>query len=507
MRQKLRSFVLLLPATVLPFSAAAQMHHVDKPEDVTRAVSVYEWTGPLDKPKAVRLVPVTVFINDELEDGGTYLSRPVPFALAAGNLYSVEKAGDAEGTLELKNARKLTTAGPGDVETGAGSWYGYGDFHPPAPEKLKKLKPSKLPARIDSSADDDDSEPHFVTKRPAQADDSDKPTMNRRAHPTSNDADDPERPTLARRAESVDDDKKKKEKKQKPQGYVTGYGNLNDDPDRPTLSHGKKASDEPDMLTGLPADMHQAVAVSDPGNRPQHIFTRGWSSSVEREQTLDAMRALAAERVKAYLAANALVPAKATATPTLLTEETAVPVASSDDSGAPPKLQRTPQGVDTATHKAALATSPAAAPKTPTKSKAGKAKSSHKAQAAPVVTLTFANEELHAFNLSYGGLPTFVYTASAPVAMAKDGTVVTARVAIVAQRLPEGNVQVSLAQVTDSAHLNRAPWMRFIDVVDADGSHRASLLFERRANTSRDFALYRLVTAKAESSFSTAPLE
>ncbi|MFC6645890.1 hypothetical protein ACFQBQ_09930 [Granulicella cerasi] len=121
--------------------------------------------------------------------------------------------------------------------------------------------------------------------------------------------------------------------------------------------------------------------------------------------------------------------------------------------------------------------------------------------------MSFINEQVEGFQLSYGGLPTFVYTADVPVAMAKDGTALLAHVALVTQRLPEGNMQVALSSVTDSAHKARTPWMRFIDVVDADGSHRASLLFERRANTSRDFVLYRLVTAKAQPSFTTAPLE
>jgi hypothetical protein len=80
-------------------------------------------------------------------------------------------------------------------------------------------------------------------------------------------------------------------------------------------------------------------------------------------------------------------------------------------------------------------------------------------------------------------------------------------VTMVTQKLPAGELQVALSSVTDAAHLDRVPWMRPVDVVDPDWSHRGSLLFELRAQTSRQFALYRLVTAKAEQTFVTGIIE
>ncbi len=51
------------------------------------------------------------------------------------------------------------------------------------------------------------------------------------------------------------------------------------DPDRPRLMRGKSTGSGPDVLPslmGLPPDMHQAVAVSDAKNRPEHPgITRG----------------------------------------------------------------------------------------------------------------------------------------------------------------------------------------------------------------------------------------
>jgi hypothetical protein len=124
------------------------------------------------------------------------------------------------------------------------------------------------------------------------------------------------------------------------------------------------------------------------------------------------------------------------------------------------------------------------------------------AAAPPVPGFSLTDEVLEGYQLSYGGLPTFVYTAEVPVAAG--GPVY---LTMVTQRLPAGELQMSLSSVTDATHMDRTPWMRPVDVVDADASHRASLLMELRAQTSRQFALYRLVTAKAEQTFVTGIIE
>ena len=76
-------------------------------------------------------------------------------------------------------------------------------------------------------------------------------------------------------------------------------------------------------------------------------------------------------------------------------------------------------------------------------------------------------------------------------------------VTIVAQADAMGEVKLAIASVTDAAHLDRTPWMRLIDVVDVEASNRASLLFELRGHSSRQFALYRVIAAKPEQIFAT----
>jgi hypothetical protein len=108
------------------------------------------------------------------------------------------------------------------------------------------------------------------------------------------------------------------------------------------------------------------------------------------------------------------------------------------------------------------------------------------------------DEELKGYTLSYGGADTFVYSAHT----AGDGNALR-HVTVVAQKDSMGTLQPAIQSVTDAAHLDRTPWMRLVDVVDAEASNRASLLFELRGQTARQFALYRVIAARADQTFLT----
>ncbi|MDQ2925082.1 MAG: hypothetical protein M3R43_05945, partial [Acidobacteriota bacterium] len=100
----------------------------------------------------------------------------------------------------------------------------------------------------------------------------------------------------------------------------------------------------------------------------------------------------------------------------------------------------------------------------------------------------------------------FVYTAvTAPSAGSL--TLPERYITLVAQQLPSGELQLAFATVTDAAHLDRTPWFRLVDAVDPNAEHRASLLFELRGHSSRQFALYRVLSAKAEQQFTTEPIQ
>jgi len=103
---------------------------------------------------------------------------------------------------------------------------------------------------------------------------------------------------------------------------------------------------------------------------------------------------------------------------------------------------------------------------------------------------------LKGYTLSYGGDPTYVYMAHTA------GTGAALRyVTVVAQTDEMGELKPVMVSATDAAHLDRTPEMKFIDVVDADASNRASLLFELREQSTRQFALYRVIAGQSQQIF------
>ena len=457
---------------------SAQTHKVAKRENVVRAIGVYEWTGDMAKPAASRLIPVSLFIDGKLEDAAVYLARPMPFSLLTGNVYELQRNGIPLGMFDLAFARHLIAPATATTTYDDG-WFGYGKFVPPGEVKKSTLKPVTTLAKI-NGLDEDDSQPHFsarsatpgsggaATPAPGTAsaststpaDDPDRPKLHRTSNSSSDSssqtadagstpADDPDRPSLRRRtpeqAQSAKDDR----------GGVTAAGNSLDDPNRPLLHRGKPTSalndDDLPKLMGLPGDqdLHQLVAVSDAVDHPLHDFSRPWEDEAEHLAILGKMEAAARAQLSAYEAANtvaAAAPAPAKQTPASKTRR--------------PAAKQTP---------------PPPPPPEP-----------------------LLEEKLTGYMLSYGGAPTFVYSAHT------DGLGPTLRfVTLVAQINMQGEPEVAMKSVTDAAHLDRAPRMRLVDVVDADASNRASVLFELRAQTSRQFALYRVIGARAEQTFAT----
>ncbi|HXS12634.1 MAG TPA: hypothetical protein VN734_08020 [Acidobacteriaceae bacterium] len=526
--------IRILGPCLIALPLCAQMHHVDKAQRVTRAVGVYEWTGDMAKPDAARLIPVSIFINNHYEDAGVFLAQPIPLALETGNVYAVQHSGDPIGSLDLDFARNIVDKRSTADDDPLGAWYGYGRFIPlaAAPPPAKLTQHSATPAVVIGS--DDDSRPHFVPSRhpndssstttpargsapdststsasPAPADDPDRPHMNKRNSDSSTTDnapvssgtnsqgtaaqdtgtvpdDDPDRPTLGRR--KADNGKKQKKEKESGSGVEAMPTSLNEDPDRPEIHRGKvESATAPPQLTGTPTNLHQAVAVSDTANNPTHVFNRDWETPIERASTMADMQKLAQPLVRQYLTANHLEPA---------------PVSASG-----PKLNTAPStaAAKTATHSTAhTATTHTATTHTATTHTATthSTAAQHTASAPAAAPLTFTDEQISGYTLSYGGLPTFVYSAA---------LVTTAgppvRVTVIAQRLPAGGLQLSLSSVTDEGHLDRTPWMRLVDAVDPDDSHRASLLFELRGRNSRQFALYSLASAQAQQTFITGVIE
>ena len=456
----------------LPAAAqyVGQLSKSDKDKPELRSIAVLEWTGDPGKPKASRLVPVTILDGGELQDGGIYLARPQPLALAGEVEYELQQDGKPLGLFDIENTGQEQ-----------GSWVGYGSWKP-----IPKARPA-APPHLDKVDDDFQSDTPVLHRKShpgdapsggsgsgdssasssAPAADPDRPTLHKASgvsdtsNPTGTTATtsaDPDQPTLHRHtdspssgagsttASSDDPDRpvlKKTKKKPEDVGHVDSLPDVSD-PDRPRLKRGK--SDDyvlnvvPSLL-GLPPDMQQAVAVSDAKNRPEHPWDYTWANPDDEAKMKSALEDIA----RKTLGLN-----------------------------PPPTPAPKKTAAKTMPHKTAK---PAPPPPPP----------------APL-----QGEQFRVFELSYGANATLVLQAhtAGPLAQQKFVT-------LVAQPDLYGNLLVLLKSVTDGAHLDDTPRMRLVDAVDAMADNRGELLFELRGATQRQFALYRVLRGQAEKLFVT----
>lgn len=467
--------IAALALVSLPASAQypGQIATTDKSAPELRAVSVLEWTGDIAHPKASRLVPVSVFDGQQLQDGGLYLAQPEPLALEGEVEYLLKDNGRNTGMFVIGNAA---------VEQGA--WVGYGTWKP-----LAKPKPAQT-ATAQSWKEDDQDSGRPTLHRKAHSDDSsgtsssaskgpapdpDRPTLhkggdagtNSNSGSSSGSAPDPDRPTLHKGGDAgssgdssasssapaadpdrpvlhkstdqprngSDPDRPKLTNKDDDdqQAHVSSLPDISD-PDRPRLIPGRPADMGPTVLpslVGLPPDMEQAVAVSDSKNTPEHVWSYSWSNPEDET------------KFKAQL----------------------------ED------IARTALGLNPGT------------PPAPVKTAVKKATTTHKSKLAlPAPPAPLIDEHFRVFELAYGSGATLVLSART------DGSGADEKfVTLVAQPDLYGNLAVLLKNVTDAAHLDDKPRMRLVDAVDAMADNRGELLFELRGQTQRQFALYRVL--------------
>ncbi|KAA6460227.1 hypothetical protein DYQ86_14375 [Acidobacteria bacterium AB60] len=428
-----------------------------------RAVAVLEWTGEAGKPKSCRMVPVSIFDGEKLNDASIYMARPEPLAIAGQVEYQLKDNGKTIGLFDIKNTGQEQ-----------GSWVGYGEWKPvpnPTPAFAAKApmldddgsddKPvlhrkkhaddapagsSTGPASKDTSkpADDDPDRPHLHKKDDAAANTDAKPKPEEKTDTSATAApDDPDRPVLKKPKKGSKEDEDASRSESLPQ--VT-------DPDRPRLQRGKSNADNLKVLPslmGLPADMQQVVAVSDAQNHPDHPWVYSWANPEDEKK----MKALMEDLARQVLGLTGPSPS----------------------SGIP----ATAPTAKTVPHRAGGVTKMAKQPSEP-----------------PAPGPELQDEQFRVFELTYGSGATMVLTADTGGPLAKEKFVT-----IIGQPDLYGNLRVLLKNVTDGTHLDETPHMRIVDAVDALADNRGELLFELRGETSRQFALYRVMRGRADKLF------
>jgi hypothetical protein len=523
-------FSCLLAGFALP--ALAQYPGLVKKSDskvpIMRSVAVLEWVGEPGKPSASRLLPVSVFDGEQLNDGTIYLTRPQPIALSGDVEYELQTAGKPIGLFDV--------FGASDVE---GTWQGVGIWKPlSAPDAVKAssaFNTSNLYGGVNGKDDADDDKPVLKRKHPKDNDsddkpastgdasktpdsktsntqdsDPDRPTMKRKSSDDSSTSDststsdpgksdpgksEPDQPTLHRKSSddastsgstaSTDPDRPTLHRSHHTQDTDTaGTSNIAPDPDRPRLKHGK--SDEgvkgTPRLEGFPPSMQQSVAVSDAANHPDHPWKYTWANPDDEAR----MKGLLEDIARTELGLNA-------PTPTTKSTKTTKTAPTKKVSMLPSKKSLPPDLTDehfrvfelaygaTATLVLTASTpKPATAEPAPDDSEPG----------PPVIKR---------------GKPTATATAAPAKAPAKPAPKAAPQkfVTLIAQPDLYGGILVLFKSTTDSAHLDETPRMRLVDAVDAMGDNRGELLFDLRSKTQRQFALYRVLRGSAEQLFAT----
>jgi hypothetical protein len=456
--------VAALAIAALPALAQypGQISQKDKGVPTLRSVIVVEWTGDLTKPHASRVIPISVWDGNELQDGGIYLPRPVPLALDPDVEYDLQTGGKNVALFDIESASQQQ-----------GTWIGFGLWRAmpkgPSPAELAKMHAS---VKIDE--DDSYSDKPILHRKAHASDsgsgdpagsgdknappDSDRPTLHRGNDSDGDstadsgnphDAPDPDRPRLHAETDPKPGDSGKPKFQRAPEDDEANVRSVDssNDPDRPKLERGavaKYGAAVTPTLVGMPPEMNQQVGVSDAKSVKDHPWDFAWSDPDDQRKMKEALEDEARK-------ALGLVPPP-----------------------APPAPKKTA----TTTARRNIAPPPPPAP------------------------IPLIDEQFHVFELSYGGGATMVFSAHTDgTAPGENGT--QHFVTLIAQPDLYGGVVILIKNVTDAAHLDVKPRMRLVDAVDALGDNRGELVFELRGQSQRQFALYRVLRGTATQIFAT----
>jgi len=455
---------ILVAGTWLPASAQyvgrVNTNQANKP--TLRAIAVLEYTGDLDKPNASRLVPIAVWDGETYQPGGLYLAQPVPLTVQTGTQYILQDAGTPKGFFDVKAASDV-----------GGSWIAVGNYQKPtAPHYAKLHRSRNMPILFGGGGDD---KPHFAhvptgdtslgaTKTTAQNNappvDPDRPTLHRRTGDTDASSSDSEA-TAEPNAPPIDPDRPilREPPKSSPNSPAASAPNTPDgeapetatdavDPNRPHLGYGRRADQEsldvPAQIAKLaahPQSIQEIVAVSDATNRPARSYVYSWDDPQDKLKMQSAVETIAQ---------NLLAQSTQNATKSVTKPH--------------------------ATHRTTRATT--------------------KKPAHPALP-TLTDERFTAYQLTYGGGATLVFSATS-------GEGENARyITLIAQPDFSGTPIVLFKQISSERDLSVIPRMKLIDAVDTEADNRADLIFALENQTGRQYAIYSVADNTVQQLFVT----
>jgi hypothetical protein len=413
-----------------------------------RAIAVLEFLPG----GGARLVPVALWVDDRFYDASLYGANPEPMALQPETVYEATDYGEPTGL--------FTVTTPEQVK---GSWVGTGHWKPELPLDKKLAQEA--------------------TKQP-------KPTLS------DNAADD--RPVLRRAAgsggSSSSGSSSDSGSSQTPSSSSTNSSasnaapNPNEPSDRPTL---KKPSSDTAATSPAPTTTSPAPSAGSASASPAAT-----SSPDETDPNRPTLH-------RGKPAASAA---------------TAEPKPFSTTQSAPPTGQQPQAKLIAAVNSPGRHSYPAVSDATPHESrsllyvmntaeretKSGqltalamdeirKFIAQRKTPALPK-NAAITDYDLRAFDLEFSNSPTFVLTATLPVATAKalGGGAFSYFITFVAHEDINGAPIKIFSSVTDSNHLDSFARMEIIDALDADANGRGDLLFRQYSDIAVSYSLYRV---------------
>jgi hypothetical protein len=510
LRVPIRLWITIATLVAVTFPGAAQypgqITKPDKNAPTLRAVAVLEWTGDPDHPKASRLVPVSVFDGQELEDAGVYLAHPEPLALEGEVEYQLLRDGKPVGLFDVENSGREQ-----------GSWVGFGKWKPlphPKPAPLQMAKVDEYDAQSDT--------PVLHRKHSSSDSSSGSGSSSGSQSGSSGSPPDPDRPTLHKgpdaSSSSSGDSSTGSSSGNSNSGTSTSSSSSSQSSDSngPTLHKGGDASSSSsgdssasNTSSGSSSD---SGAAPDPDRPTLHSSTSANNSGQpkqkkknEDDEAYVSDVATATDPDRPHLFRGKSEGFAAPVLPSLMglppdmEQEVAVsdvktrPVHPWDYSWVNPDDEAKMKAAVEDLARTALGINPPPAP--PAKPKpASKTATTHKSakSVAPPPPAPLLDEQFRVFELAYGSGATMVISAhtagaGAPIKF----------VTLIAQPDLYGNVAVLVKNVTDASHLDDTPRLRLVDAVDAMADNRGELLFELRGSTQRQFALYRVLRGQA----------
>jgi hypothetical protein len=425
------------------------------------------------------LIPITILIDGKYYDASAYKAAPVPMALWSDTVYEAMRTGVSLGLFTVTGALQARDPNKGMQWMAEGTWQTASEVKAKA---AKKAAPS-IPRGMN-----DDEGPPVLLRRSAEksksADSSAAPTPTTQAQPAPT----PAPPAVAPSANSPTPPASSSPAATVPSSQTASDDRPPEDKDRPALKRGKagaasaeEAQKKAAADTSAKADEHAALI---PANAPPASGPQSVAQAPNQIQLIPAI-------------SDSDGPDPLPYTYSMKPEEEEKFRKKMLDIAADEIRARA----------AALGASSATSPQ-PVRNSAQHGKAS----AAKPVQPSFEDVQLRVFDLADVNEPELVLMANArlPQSTRKGEASSNSQdlqymITLVVREDVNGDLHKSLANVTDTQHLDVIPRLELIDAVDVDGDGRGELLFRQVSDAGSAFVIYRVIGDRLYPLFQGAP--